>query len=80
MKLIALLTGDWEDSSCEHLMIPVEMDIKEQIRQYKEWSRNIWRNPDKNDNEKFFTLSGWMIKNGARYATSEEILEVDETD
>ena len=77
MKLIALVTGDDDSVSCEHLLIPDDMDLSKMKKEHDEWYKNIYK---LDLSSTFYTLSGWLIKNGAKIVPEDVILEVNEFD
>ena len=77
-KLVGVLGGgDWTDASVTHLVIPDDMDLSQQKINYNRWYKNVYvpslREPSKRC-ENFYSFTQWLIKNGARDATEDDIL------
>jgi hypothetical protein len=72
-KITAILSGgDWYDASVVHLILPDDMDIDAQKKEWDDWYDNVYR-PRRRE-EKFITFTSWLIEHGAREPTKEELV------
>jgi hypothetical protein len=70
-KIAAIMDGgDWYDASVEHLVIPIDMNLKQQKEEYDNWYYDRNRPPQNYD-----SFTDWLKKRGARETTEDEVLE-----
>ena len=79
-KITAILGGcDWYDASVHHLVIPDDMNLDQQKADLKKWYKEVYYPSfHQEKREKYYTFVEWLIKNGARYTTEDELVEYDE--
>jgi hypothetical protein len=68
--------GDWADASVDYLQTPIDMDLHSQRSEHDRWYREEYRpNLDKESAVPYIPIVQWLINNGARRATDNEISE-----
>ena len=81
VKFVAIMSGgDWADASVEHLVAPRDMGLVELKKKYDIWYSNVWM-PALNNEEpmEFMNFSQYLIQNGARKTTDDELEEFWDT-
>jgi len=85
VKLIAVIHKDFEDARVDFLLVPKEIDIREQSRKHIAYLNNIyfpkleWYNAGIAPCPEYFTLSEWLIRYcDAEKATEKEITIVED--
>ena len=81
-RIVAIIGGgDWiDDASVEHLVVPDDMDLKEQRLLHYKWYREVYRlSADTGRGKvKYMTFTQWLVKAGARPTTDKEVEIIDE--
>ena len=87
-RLVAILGGgDWTDASVDHLTIPIELDLKQVLVEYKEWYSE-WRlrnmspwSPPPRPEEPYWSFTEWLKRfKGAQIAAETDIELFNEDD
>ena len=80
MPLIALIGGgDWSDASVCHLVVTDDMDIVSEKKLYRDWYAKIYLPELKmNGQPHFMSFERWLLDRGAKNATENDILIVDD--
>lgn len=74
-RVVAIRSGgDWADASCEHLILPLHLDLADEYRNYSRWYEEEYRSsyPKK---VAYMTFTEWLKKRGATDAPIEEFGE-----
>lgn len=75
MKIIELVGNDYYDKSNDHVILPEGMSLKFQKKSYDHWYGEEYLPQLRNKNKcpKYLTFFDWLIKNGAREPTKDEL-------
>ncbi len=68
--------GDWNDASVENLIVPKDMDLDEQKRNWNDWYKNHYI-PEFRDKKQpeYKSFTDWLIERGCKKAELEEFYD-----
>lgn len=75
-RIVAIMGGgDWYDASVEHLVLPSDIDLNAEYQAYEEWyHQQYFLARETGEGTPFLTFSAWLIQQGARRTTDDEVL------
>ena len=68
--------GDWADASVDHLVVPDDVSVDEQKKEWWNWYNTAYCPAVRSgENPKYVGLVEWLVKLGARKPTEDELEE-----